>query len=554
MLLLLSSACAQDSIRVQAPDLGPELSFVGLLFFDEFDRFLEGSEVVEQVGAKIELDVEESTLDASTVWVVGFEADTLAGSRPDARPIKPSAEDEAGLSPDFSARGILEGYVVSATPEPISFRVGADWLPDCAQPVLSPQNLVADTNCASGGCLATVSSDGCRLDVETRNCDLESFRGRITPSGLVLSAPTIADCVPVPAEDADDVERRFQCGSGEAPCRVDILRRPFQPSFETKTVTIGTADPVRGTTLSPLQPAILFGPAVIEDRLAFASYSDPVSPADCTDQIPTLVHLNAALEQVSTSTLPPCVVDLEADLGGGLLALAVRPARLLRLDPNGRVLRAVMVAGDLAAHRVIRGAGRIYVVSLPRGSEAGRVAAHHLETLEEIWSIEVDSPFAAMLGANDDIGVVDGADVRFFDVDSGQVTFSVPVEGLCGGDLEPSQLLVLSESFILSTISETAGARVITQAGSALCSRAFPLEPQGAEPYAMTSVPGGLVAVGLTSPDREAFVALFDQATPRFLPGAVQIGSGIVSRLVGLEGDLYAAMGWSGEVARLTLR
>ncbi|MBI2375255.1 MAG: hypothetical protein HYV07_14770 [Deltaproteobacteria bacterium] len=549
--------CASDEVLLAVPDLPADVTRIGVLFEDGLGITVASSALESVADGRTELRVLLPEILPARARVVGFRSETLAAFAADDSPIRRKAPGQVGLAPDFAGVAELLDREGTVTIDPEPPLIGADWLPQCEHPVVHPEDLVVDTNCAASACRSSVRTDGCRFDVDTEACGLGTLEGLITPRGMVLTSAALRECIET---EVSEVERRFVCESQELECRVDLLRGPFSPAFDVKARTLVEVTEVYSGKPQALAPSVLFGPAILSEGLAIITYDEPTTPYECTREVPSLVFLDDDLETVATATLPPCVVDVAAARQtDGLFGVKVRPAELLRLDRQGRVTQSVPVstslANRLASHRVIESASEVYVLSFQRDSaKPGHVSAHDPVTLELKWEIEVDDPHHAQIGAENDLGVLDGPDVRFYDIANGGQTFSVPVEGLCGGNLDPRQWLIFSDSFVVSVVGLEAGVRVVSSVGGRLCGRGFPFETLRGDPYALAKLPNDLVAVGVTDTSGRASVSRFDPAGLRFLPGSVEVGRGIVGRLDVARGLVFATMSWAGEIARLEAR
>lgn len=147
--------------------------------------------------------------------------------------------------------------------------------------------------------------------------------------------------------------------------------------------------------------------------------------------------------------------------------------------------------------------------------------------------------------------------ILLIDVDRRAVLDAFPI---CGGAKKPEAVFVEEElAYALSTEDQTMLSVVDLEMASSSCRFASPFAGPLDARFPLGFVDGALVVVGRRFDERidfdtgRALLTLYLPDRDAFLPGALDIGFGLVTRAVLVDDVVYAILPWSAEVVRVTL-
>lgn len=449
------------------------------------------------------------------------------------------------------------------------------------------QELAVDVRCQIFQCPLLTTQRDCTLVLDLVNCNEGRYEARVDWAGnLCGEASSRSECSFLEPEDT--AVARIECGMPEL-CRIDVHSRARAPRLVVDSIQVVPGAPIRAPDEINDLSLRAWGPLsgyiadleATEERLIVATRDGGYQESwHCNVRGPgRLVFLDrTTLAETASSTTPPCLSRIIAAPGGGVYGVfgAASEVQVGLFDDRGRLVRSRLL--ELPARE-----GRSYhVTNALRLDRTGELAILFQ------WDATVPvSPDDGSLVAAVDLGTFatrvlwDGPDdvaFGFTQTDDGllavtsdeldHIAFVDTVRGgEVGGRVEVIHLWSVSVGAIMFlpdrrrflTVSPyeepvvwVLTDREVVGSASFFEEEAGPVS-LGAWPYDEDLV---LIGAGYNAfgPVRDAWLALFDPDVPRFLPGAVRAGYGVVGKILSSGGEVFVTLPWEGSIARITPR
>lgn len=436
-----------------------------------------------------------------------------------------------------------------------------------------------DWTCSAVHCGVDVRQEGCAIALETTRCEPWSLRGDVDPAGVA----SLDGCASTAR--ADGAVLSVACeDEAHGACRVDLYAPPVAPRMDSAAVAVLDV-PFQAPlgSLVPAQALEYFDPlrgylgsfVVLDDQIAVTSYEGAFSAFGCAAGTPgQIVWIDPVrLTVTHTSTAPDCLTRVARDpAGDGFLGMAgTRTASIVRFDRDGIARRVVSL--DLPDRDEIRWAtalmtsdparvivvlssrsapGSAYVLSLDPATLAIRETSPRITSQIRAGAPLTAGVFALSDRINSQVLIYEAEGLT--EIDHLAVVHQRRVDGHAGAlAWQP-----MSGRMLLATTGQSPGLWSIGRGNPPDLSPAVFYE-KAAVPWAAAVWPADpqRMIVGLTeaTPELDAWVALFDPLTARYLPGAVRIGRGVVSEMqADTRGDVWALLPWSGRLVRVRSR
>jgi hypothetical protein len=458
--------------------------------------------------------------------------------------------------------------------------------PACPEKLAGDRAPLVDNDCARTRCFATAIESGCAFQITLAGCEDSVLAGVVAEDGAIELGPDQRGGTCVPIESAEGAFFSAECTRPGQTCRFDVYPHEVADFATPRALSLLTVElqvPAGNDRESLGSPfAALSGyiadAARLKGSIAVATYGGRFDSIECTSEEPTQTFF-VSLPDFTTSpndvSTPPCLTRVAFDpiqegflgvFGSGEKTLG-RFTRdgVLGLTKTITATGAAVFASDLL---VDPDGELVYVLwtSSELHDGAGAVTVHDLSTFDR----RAISPlFAAQMIALDftsdgKIAVVSRGDrrVEFF------AARTLQYEGGHGLDQgrnlsdragilslhKPSGLLVVP------TTGDEAGVLVLdpTRTENLIPLTAIDYEAGGSvgsfDLY-RKNVEWMLAGITDAPPLHRARVARFDPNVGRFLPGSVELGRGVISKLFAIENtfDMVAVMPWSAELVLLSV-
>ncbi|MCK6551048.1 hypothetical protein L6R52_34745 [Myxococcota bacterium] len=458
-------------------------------------------------------------------------------------------------------------------------RVRADASVDGCPSLFGPSETVwLETTCLPERCAAVATQEGCALELSVSACESGSLSGVIDASGAVTFAGSglFGECSVIGDGRA---LLSAACVSELRSCRIDV-HRPG-PSLDASLTRVQIFDvPFEGPPGSTVQLLDQLDPlrgyltdaVMLDDRIAVAAHDRRARSLDCNAPEPSrLTFVDVARAAVTSSTsAPPCLTRLARDpLGPGLLGVfGSEPLELGRFDASGALVDSAPL--DLPAEV------RHFAVALLPGPMETVIIAVSRGFPATSFVLFADTASLALRRTSPPIegrirhAIADAAgDLVASEIYEQQV---LRIDGATGViedvvRLSTSRRVSGDAGFVVALPDRAALAVAATGAKSALW--ALDVAEGSTTPIAGTAVFFEVVAapwamvpspaepelvVGAstsTAPGYEARLAHLDLDGPRWLPGSLVVGRGVVSALMVRDRVLWAVLPWSAELVRI---
>lgn len=576
--LLLGLGCSSRTF-LEAPEPPAEVRFLAAVALDpETGEASGGTSIVARTeGFRLELELEGKGADELVVELAGWTHSVSPAHLGDGAalgPIRAAVGCEAPL-PEPDWRAPLRGEPGPAWPR-LTTPTLAKTCPELLAPGVSePLHL-----CGRNYCGQSISQDGCSIELRTAGCGVERTvqRGAIDAYGR-LCFPEAEGCLTRAAPPG--VFRRLECDLPE-PCTVDWVR----PSARTPALQVLRRElvatepfPTQASVAQPsdansgaLQDLLISDQEVLvlargHDRLVFGEGAASSR----------LLRLDPeSLELRRETPLPDGVGALAWSKDReSLVAVRLDPiaeiTALLRLSLEGAVLEehALPLASPLNDHHssMLREVPEfdLYLLMVDASSNSAHIMSFDRETLapravcwpdfsvkatdvlpisaDELWLSENEDDYLPLVSLSrcERVGamVMDtpgNFGMGYFLPKPGSDRVLLTLGGLSGNSVSGARLAM--------------GERVPSRGASFYESFMIPTRLA-----AVSSQPGlALAAVHSTRGDESARLAWFDLESELFLPGSVELGRGMVARILdGGDGVFYLLMGRSGAVVRVAI-
>ena len=576
---LSSVGCSSRRVLVAVdPELEDGALWRGLLLEDADGTLVASTGLArEDGGAAVVFELGADDVAPQVVFAVGYTDDQLAALDPPAADgllAQPLARADAAApllpAPAFSARGALDGDVVTLKPDAAPPALTAPWLPRC--PELDAARSAVDVACGSLYCAARFVQAGCEVQVNTGLCGLGTIDGLIDGRGKLTFGAGAGLGACTRTEPVSGAHRSLVCtGGGEGACRIDLHWAPAAARFDIGTAVAVDAEPITHEKI--MRPAVgyLGGLAALEETVAVATHAGRVDGWQCTSTSSGAVVLiqQSSLAVVATVPAPPCLTHIARDPSGdGFIGVfgGVSPS-LGRFDAGAHLIEAVPVvdaaltAGHFAVGITTTAAPPSIAVAFTRLAEPVdarvvlfdvqtlAVAAVSVATLRKLRGISAGAP-------GELVSIDEHMDrVLVFDARTAELDAALPLGRLRDGIGPRLGRVGFADGHVLvSTVDDNASMHTVDVAASTHAYATFFEWP--AEPFAFAAWPAvpGLQLVGVTEPRdaRRASVALFHPDPPHFLAGAAHVGHGVVGDMVtDAGGRAWLTLPWSGHVVRV---
>lgn len=436
-----------------------------------------------------------------------------------------------------------------------------------------------DWTCSAVQCGVNVRQEGCAIALETTRCEPWSLGGDVDPSG-VASLDGCESTTP-----ADGALMSAACeDQAHGACRVDLYASPFPPRVDSAAVAVLEVPFLAPSgSLVPPQALEYFDPlrgylgsfVVLGDRIAITSYDGVFSTFGCAPGTASrIVWIDAVrLVLTETSTAPDCLTRVARDpAGDGFLGIAgTHTASIVRFDRDGIARRVVpltlpdrdesrwataLMTSD-PAHVIVvlssRSApGSAYVLALDPATLAIRETSRRIASQIRAGAPLTAGVFALSDRINSQLLIYEA--VGLTELDHLAVVHQRRVDGHAGAVAwQP-----MGGRIVLAATGQSPGLWSIGRGDPPDLLPAVFYE-KAAVPWATAVWPADpqrmIVGLTETTPELDAWVALFDPLTARYLPGAVRIGRGVVSEMqADTRGDVWALLPWSGQLVRVRSR
>ncbi len=547
LLCHLSACSSSDSLRhVPLPE---EARFFAVAYLRA--GALEGSSGIHPV-SDLRIEVPDEFADAELV-TIGFDDRLL---------------DIPGAEPKLAATQLRPVTGCGAKfPEPIYTSaeippLGASWLDETC-PLAFGTTHGTEARCAVRLCAPPITQIGCRLELDTAACAINSsVVATVDWRGGVCASPE-GDC-----READRAGRDgLECDGFEGcPLEINPLGGSLAAEVERVQVTNGPPsepcprpddwlDQWAGST------TFLFDALELDGELLVTSApAKSLTLTGCRDGSDprTLTRLDASLRIVASATVPPCLDRLATDpKGDGFLAVYQEASgpRLGRFERDGRVTASEAIDPTMAGH----GARTLLI-----DAKSDRISV----ILEDVDDPHVQSFFmdSATLGLIESGPRLVAAEAWVTIVGSDRLLLTDPahtrlvfLDRESGGELESRRInqdrlsfgagIAVGERIVVPILSDAAAIYVIDE--SIERTKFFERE---AVPYSL-AVSEGTIWVGLLTgpgPGGRGLLARYERLAARFEPGYYELGVGLPHRIIPTrDGRMVVLLGNTGELVRV---
>ena len=580
------AACTNRTVLIaEDPNLPDGIVWRGVLL-ERADGTLESATglVRREADQAIVFELGDKGADAEVVIVAGYsEAQLALASPPDDKMLGDTALARASLTdpllpaPTFAARGTLEDGAVRLQPLTTPIELTAAWLPRC--PTLAPQGAAVDVSCGARFCGASFAQHGCRGTLRTNLCvDGAMVEGDVDGRGRVAFEPTemLGTCTssqrPVEGTILSTVCEGGKVGS----CRIDVYAQPYAEAFEVAPVRLFDV-PQRAPERAGRPPnGYLGGVVVLDGQVAVATHAGRVDGSECTETA------SGAIALVDAQTLavrdrveaPPCLTHIVRDpAGDGFIGVFGVPGAtaLGRFDRHAQLVARTPIVDPRLSDRhfpfgiaIAEDPATVAVAFTRNVSPANsRIVRFDPGTLAltAISDDDIAKLRAIAAGRPGELVLLDERNDRVdvFDLESGRIS---SMEALPQAPDDISWRLgrigMHGDNIVVSTADDNGAMHTLAPGIPRLHEYSMFYEWQ-AEPYAFVPWPADprllLVGANEVKGERLAAIALFEPWTPHFVPGAKQIGHGIVSEMVADDrGRVWATLTWSATLVRVSAK
>lgn len=562
---LLAASCAREVLTSEPI---PGVAWTAVIESDESGEIVYASALVPYEGRAITFDKDPR---ATSIWSVGYPKEEIdAFGEPSADPLFAALGCDTALP-----KPLWSAHLLGATPEAeMPPSLSAPWLLKSCPPL---EAIDLDVTCAPARCFAYTMQTGCAVQIDLDRCDLPSTTGRVRPDGTLCVDATERCKVTY------DQHPSLEC-SGADLCTIEVLPASSIPNWQVdeRRVVPGAVErvPVEVTAFGVHPIAMASGwfadVTVLEDRVVVASYEGRFQDnRSCSDPTPMLARMYSlnALNEIATSTLPPCATKLIA-------------------DPNGDGFFALYGGTSWRVGRFARAGAQLESASIPLPVERkwDPFAVALIEHRSELWAVfstwgEMGTAYAlvvvdvASLGARvadvtEDataldlvygsallmIPEVDSTRVRFYDPDFGMtVGYGQPGGPL--GTIRLARAAFLQETgrLMIASPYDDPTFYLFDRSGVQQKSRAF-LATRNVRPMfvsAFSFAPELALVGGVTSDEGQPIhtqLALYDPHVDRFLAGVYDAGFGAPTQVRTNGHAFFIGMAWDGRLLRIVPR
>ncbi|MEQ9499346.1 MAG: hypothetical protein RIT81_20850 [Deltaproteobacteria bacterium] len=565
--VLFVSACTASPTRSATAPAPPE-DVTHVLAVARGDDVFASAVVRREDREEVGAELPEAWDRAAEAWILGFTDDELdhLGLVPTAEPARAAGEFEPLLAPPgWQVHGIVaDGSVTLAADgvAPPSLTVAG--LPPCPQ-IYGPDSY-ADFRCRPRPCVAPIVQDGCRITIDELACELGvdgTLDGRGRPTFAARCETT---------EEGDAPRAEITC---EDPPAADCPIHLYD-GLETIAVRVETAT-VYDVEATPIDDApwedagFVGGLAVLQDSVVAAGYRGAPLTLPCPDLESELVFFDRDdLSRIGDAPIGRCVREIVASEDRTTIfgLVGTNPGvRFVELDAEGNLLREVARdpgwAGPTEYGRIVLTGG--YAVFLEHFIQETLVSTENVVAvdLSTFTFSETTLPQEPMARPMDvypsSPGRVLVADVgfnRIVEYDVGAQSFGDQYS-LCGGAKNAESLFVEGRVAYALGVGVDSVLSVIdlaTASSPCVLARYFVNEANTRLPLGFA---GGRLwvaahAQGEPAPLGRAQLFAYDPAREAFVPGSVDLGAGLPTTGVQVDGAFYVVLAWSGRIVRVT--
>lgn len=442
----------------------------------------------------------------------------------------------------------------------------------------------ADNSCAHTRCEVKAIESGCAIALTLDVCEETELRVEVAADGtLAYLESTAGSCRPTVS--APGAYFSTMCSRMNGECRIDVYPSAPGRFAEVDELTLMTVPfmPIATADREPLDSShsgtrgYFAGAARLGDTIVVATHDGRFGGTDCTLDQPTRTFFVSARELLVKSSVatPPCLKRIVADpYGPAFIGIIGGPSHeLARFDLDGTtILRQAMTATSAVPIwpsdiLIDRPREQIYVswASAEGGPERAKLTIHSLVTLEQLAGSAIFPTQLLQLGFSRQRELAASSweerKLEFYDTDTAAFRSGFFLRTLRATSDHPGELLLHDESglLVLGAIGDRPAILSLdTAVTNPIVATAIDYEA-GAAPWALLNDPRrpSLMLVGLTesAPSYRARVARYDPLGGRYLPGSIEVGRGIVSELIEVDGapDLIAVLPWEAKLVRLRL-
>lgn len=572
---VLGLGCSAEA-PIILPDLPDEVSWVAIVYEDNFERRLESTGLFRPDDAVLSV-VQQSTLDeVGRIRALGFSEDAgrEAGSLLESDlfdvPVLPQGANDPlipGLVGEWLAS--YEDRVFTEEPNPSAWT--SRFLPSCPEMVIpGGAETAIDNTCIVTRCAPMVRQEGCSVYLNLSSCGLDYDVVRVAgDGGPVVDAPCRAGTPP------DGATWRIDCPAPSMDCYADLYVGPFSDPFDVETVAV----------LPGAQPdapinvhgGYLGGLAIVGERLLVTSFGGAFHGQFREWNPETEFHfVNRSTLAVEESVSGPAGVSLVAAHPDGQSFYAVFDrTKLGRFDAAGRLMAEdVFDVGDLTQSSIVSAIAvggnplRVAVALVPDASgnvqEVGRVLFFDPDTLvlTQLSAMLRDFlPGLVWVGSDrvavasnptssvQIIGAIDGATIEAYSLHTGREV-----------NRGPDHLLYLpsSEQFVASSPGlQRPAAQVIDLDDGGTTDVISYLRFGGPVAVVPSTVdPGRVVCAMIGETPEESWLTIMDPGENRYVPVASQkVADGpLALGLADEDGSIWFLSRATAEVIRVTER
>lgn len=531
---------------------------------DVFASAIVRREDVDEVGAELP----DAWDRADEAWILGFTDDELdrIGLVPSAQPARAAVGSDPLLAaPGWQVHGVVAEGSVTLTADgvaPPSLTV--DGLPACPR-TYGPDSY-ADFRCRPRPCVAPIVQDGCRISIDEFGCEL-GVEGTLDGRGRPTFA---ARCETTEVGDASRAEIICEDPPG-ADCPIHLYAglEALAARVETATVYDVEASPIED---APWEDAgFVGGLAVLRDRVVAAGYRGVPLTLPCPDLDSELVFFDRDdLQRIGDAPIGRCVREIVASEDRTTIfgLIGSNPGvRFVELDADGNLLREVARDpgwnGPTEYGRIVLTGG--YAVFLEHFIRETLVSTENVVSVdlstftvtETTLPQEPDArPMDVYPSSPGSVFVADVGFNRVVEYDVQTQTFgeqyalcrgaknaeSIFVDGRVAYALGVGVDSVLSVIDLASTSSPCVLARYFVDDADTR----LPLGISGDRLWVAAH------AWGESPPLGRAKLLAYDRTREAFLPGSVDVGAGLPTTGVQVDGAFYIVLAWSGQFVRVT--
>lgn len=279
------------------------------------------------------------------------------------------------------------------------------------------------------------------------------------------------------------------------------------------------------------------------------------------------------LEIVSTATVPPCLTRLVSQADGALAVFAEQGRWTLgRLDARAQVTARAALTATVGVHRLVdmellpeaNGVAVLFNLAAEDGKtgDGGNIlTVHALDDLRELrHSYWPRGQRWAMAAAGAKLlAIADHHErrIEWWDVETGTAAPALVLPRRDGFVYDDSLLDVVALDGELAVHATRDPLLMLVEAQGALSEKDYFYERK-LDPVTSATWPSGqllVAATGTNGSEHQAWVARYDLAQRRFLPGAHLAGEGLISKMLpGPGGRVVALLPWAGELVRFDPR